>query len=60
MDPPPVTTFLLYLVVWAAWVYTHDILVQKQKVNFSLKLDDILYDDNVSFLDIQFSDNVFM
>ena len=60
MDPPPVKTFLLYLVVWVAWVYTHDILVQKQKVNFSLKLDDILYDDNVSFLDIQLSDNTFM
>ena len=60
MDPPPITTFVLYFVVWTAWVYTHDILVTKQKVNFALKLDDILYNDNVSFLDIQFSDNTFM
>ena len=60
MDLPPIKTFLVYIVIWAAWVFTHDILVTKQKVNFALKLDDISYNDNVSFLDIQFSDNTFM
>ncbi len=60
MNPPPITLFFLYLFVWASWIYIHNILVQKQKANFALKLDDISYNDNISFLDIQFSDNGFM
>lgn len=48
MDPPPITTFILYLVVWSAWVYTNHIFVTKQNINFALKLDDIIYNDSFS------------
>ena len=59
-DPPPIKTFILYFVAWAAWVYT-DILVKKQNVNFALKLDDILYNDSIRDIDIiQVSDYTLM
>jgi|SaaInlV_125m_DNA_1040241.scaffolds.fasta_scaffold00537_16 hypothetical protein len=48
MDPSPITTAVLYIAVWAAWVYTNHIFVTKQNINFALKLDENLYNDSFS------------
>tara|TARA_B100000427_G_C15519878_1_gene599804 strand:- start:1905 stop:2099 length:195 start_codon:yes stop_codon:yes gene_type:complete len=47
MDPPPFKTFIVYLIIWFAWLYTHDNLSKKQEIDYAIKLDDILY-NNVS------------
>ena len=43
MDPPPFKTFIVYIIIWGAWIFTHDMLSKKHDIDYAIKLDDILY-----------------
>ena len=50
MDPQPIKTFIAYLVIWGAWLYTHNALLKRQEREYAIKFDDITY-NNVSSVD---------
>ena len=58
MDPPPFKTFIVYLIIWGAWLYAHEALSKKHDSDYAIKLDDILY-NNVSSTDFPFGPREF-
>tara|TARA_B100000902_G_scaffold288540_1_gene274730 strand:- start:3282 stop:3476 length:195 start_codon:yes stop_codon:yes gene_type:complete len=58
MDPPPIKTFIVYIIIWGAWLYTHDALSKKHDSDYAIKLDDILY-NNVSSTNFPFGPREF-
>ena len=45
MDPPPFKTFIVYLIIWGTWLFTHDTLSKNHERDYAIKLDDILYNN---------------